>query len=81
MCKMYNFHVTSRVNGAEVSHSSMILPYLSTTKPCALVVVSHTLKENRLGQYTSDCWETKASGFLCPNVVLLITDHNTALLP
>lgn len=37
MCKMYSFCVTRCVNGAELSHSKIISPYFSKTKPCALV--------------------------------------------
>lgn len=79
MCKMYNFPVTI----CEVSHSSMILHYFSTkkNKNVHLVVVSHTWKENRLGQYTSKRWETDGSGYVCPNIILLmVEDHDAPLM-
>lgn len=49
MCKMYIFHVTRCVNGAELGHGHMTSLWYSKRKPCALVAehVKNRCKCNR----------------------------------
>ena len=56
MHKMYNFHVTRRVNSAELGHS-IIQPHFSETKPCALEaerLKTHTPKKTALSTCTNN---------------------------
>lgn len=68
MCKMYNFNVSSRVDGAELSHS--FYPFFPN------------MTKAHLSEYTVSC-ERKGSGFACPKVIIpfMVKDHNTPILP